>query len=161
MARSRGSGRKTDYTWSGNTFSQDAQGTAVTINALTTINQAGTIVRNRGELLVSIDGPVDGDKAVAAFGLIIASDSQVAAGATAFPSPATDLDANWLWHSFATMLVQAAGDDGTISTRLMIDSKAMRKVKQNDQLVLVADMVRESGTPTVDYAGGIRSLLGT
>jgi len=110
-----------------------------------------------------LDAGASDERAIVAFGLIIGNDDQVAVGATAFPSPADDLDAPWLWHGFMT--VSSVAESGTVPSsalydRLVIDSKAMRKVKSNQQIVLtgaVGASVDQTGT--WDLLFGIRVLI--
>ena len=86
-------------------------------------------------------GAADSGKAIG-LGLMIASDDQLAAGATAFPGPLADADADWLWHSYMLLatVTTTAGDNTTAGVaRIEVDSKAMRRVKQNDNLVFVAE----------------------
>ena len=90
--------RSRDYAWIGASagFASIAE-----VNAMSSIivfNAAGTLVRVRGNLLCSIDGPADNDKKVVGAGLMIVSDQQVSTGATAISSPIDDMDADWLWH---------------------------------------------------------------
>ena len=159
MARS--SGWRNDYGWNGvsgliNGFS--------TANALGfgnfTFLEAGTLMRTRGEVVVGIDGPTDGDKAAVAIGIMVVSEEVRVAGAASIPGPASEAEADWLWHSWVPLQAQASplhGDLG-VSARLTIDSKAMRKFKANKALVLVAETVHLSGTPTIDLSYGLRIL---
>ena len=167
MARARSKGRKTDYTWSGESFGASIASATSTLFGINIFNAAATLIRVRGEIVMSIDGPVDGDKVVVGLGLKIASDDQVAAGVSAFASPATDLDADWLWHGFMPLMAQAgAGVGGSLNVqsvvmRLTVDNKAMRKVRQNQQLVLVVTPENFAGTPGTDILAGLRTLIGT
>ncbi len=163
MASKRGSGRRSDYQWLGGFGSTGAIAEAVVINNLVQSNVAGTLVRSRGEVILSIDGPADGDKIVIGCGLMIASDAQVVGGIAGFPSPIGATDADWLWHSFVPLQSQSATQDQALGdqvARLVIDSKAMRKVKQNDNVVIVFDGDQQSGTPVVDATFGVRFLFG-
>ena len=104
------------------------------------------------------------DAIAVGFGIMIATDAQVTAGATAFPSPSTVLDNSWLWHGFAFLRsesgVQADADQvGGQFVRLSIDSKAMRKVKSNDNVVLVSDGIVLGGSPTYDFIAAARILF--
>ena len=160
MPRGR-SGRRTDYTWNGTVFGSANAADTASIQVIATIAGPGTLMRSRGELVASIDAPTDGDKVIISYGLIIADDDQVTAGVTAFPNPQTDMDANWLWHGFIPLLAQAANLEHAAVGRLTIDSKAMRRMKQNDQVVLVIKPGSQAGTPVTDTAGGVRLLVGS
>ena len=151
-----------DYTWTGNTgVAALASGGTADFGGVATNTQAATIVRIRGQLLASIDGPVDGDKVVVAAGFIAVTEEQVAVGPTAIPSPLSDLDAEWIWHGFLLMQSQGvvATQDTTQMARLMIDSKAMRKLKQSQEAHLIVHASSLSGTPATDVMMGIRVLF--
>ena len=167
MARGRSTGRRSDYTWQGLTAGMAKFTLAAGAQSMTPIvvyGTAGTLVRCRGEILASIDGPADGDALGIACGLIMADDDAVGAGVASIPSPATDLDAEWIWHGFLLMQIQAGTgvgaslNVGAVVDRLKVDSKAMRRFKQNEQLVFAVQAVSLSGTPASDVAFGFRML---
>ena len=101
MARS---GRRTDYSWQGSTGTFALSATGVGVQTLVTVAASPTIFRAWGEILASIDGPVDGDKISMAYGLLVVTEEQVAAGASSMPDPADDLDAEWFWHGFIPLM---------------------------------------------------------
>ena len=122
----------------------------------------GALCGYQARIQASIDGPADGDISSIGVGLTIGTDDQVSAGSSAFPSPLNDLDDDWFWHHIFQLQAQSASQDeswGIQCQQKMIDSKAMRRVKQNDQLVLVIEPTQTSGTPTVDVLGYVRTLL--
>ncbi len=120
-----------------------------------------TVVRNRGEVTVrpqafSSDVAISG-----AFGIGIVSDSAFAAGAASVPSPFSD--ANWggwfVWQSFS-MLLEVSTDVGRLGVtesgaHYQVDSKAMRKIGDDETLVMVA----ESQSGAFNIAMHIRTLL--
>ncbi len=161
MARGR-SGRRADYSWNGLCGALENIGEANQLVSIAIFAGAGTVMRTRGQVLVQFDGAADGNKKCVAAGLIIGTDAQVTAGPTAFSSPISNLDAEWLWHGFFPLMAQAATEvdaEGSKVMRLEVDSKAMRKVKQNEQMVLVVDGSNISGAPVADLAFGIRTLF--
>ena len=159
MARARRTGRRPDYDWQGGVSGFSLAANASTIVALVTNNITATIMRSRGRVLASIDGAVDNDAAAVHVGLIVADDDAVAAGVTAIPSPATDFDADWLWHGFLLLKAQGTSTDAPgLTDRLELDSKAMRRVKPNTQCVFAVTNVALVGTPAVDVLVGLRSL---
>ncbi len=164
MARNQRVGRKTDYRWGGNTF--QAVGLTGTQQIATIIASGDrvTVFRCRGEVTANMDIAAVDDGAVLGLGLIVAKDQMVTAGQAAFPSPIADLDADWIWHSFLGLRALQTSNEGLAggaSGRIVIDSKAMRKVNPNESCVLVFDIIRTSGVPTVDVTGGIRILFGS
>jgi len=155
----RSSGRRNDYTWLGQSINFALASDADNFQSLVIPNQAGTLVRTRGEITASIDGPTDGDKVLLSFGIMVMSDDQVAAGVAGMPKPFSDSDADWLWHAFMPLIAQAAPISITQGARLTVDSKAMRRFRQNDQFVLVVESTPLSGTPVTDVLGAIRILF--
>ncbi len=101
-----------------------------------------TIMRTRG--MISIVPQVFGADLVinGAFGIGVVSNEAVAAGVASIPEPFSDADwGGWfVWRSFTYRMEFA---DATalnfIPWQLEIDSKAMRKVQTNDNMVLVAE----------------------
>ncbi len=164
MARGRSNGRRTDYTWVGDAFAFTGLAGAKQIQQIATANLAATVTRCRGELLYALETAAAAfSEKVLGFGLIVASDDQVAAGVGAFPGPLTDMDADFLWHGFGPLatLTTTVGDVQTASGRLTVDSKAMRRIKQNENVVLVIEGENIGGTETAFVVGGIRVLFGT
>ena len=162
MARSARSGRRTDYQWAGGTFSQAAIAETNLADIVAVFNAAGTVVRARGEIIISLDGPADGDKKIIGLGLKIMSDDQAGGATSSMASPITDADADWWWHAFVPLQSQSATQDQALGdqvARVMVDTKAMRKVKQNQNVVLVVDGLNVAGTPIADLTGGIRVLF--
>ncbi len=164
MARStRGSGRRTDYAWNGVAGAITAVAAAKQRLNLMTFNQSGTLMRIRGNVSVLMDVGAASDILVVGLGIIIGTDVQVTAGSGSFPSPLSRLDADWIWHAFAPLLSETGtqSDDGSLLWQQEIDSKAMRKVRQNDNLVLVAESAQLVGTSQADVAIGVRALQGS
>ena len=163
MANRTRSGRRPDYQWNGATWAQAGQGTTHSLGSGTIVvfNAPGTIMRVRGYASITIDAGAAADSMVLALGLIVANDDLVSAGATAFASPINDLDADWLWHSFFPVHAESAtpGDGADHNVQQVIDSKAMRRVKQNDNLAMVIDGQVLAGTPTADAVAGVRVLF--
>ncbi len=158
-------GRRTDYEWSGGNFSAAEASGGSSVGTLVTINVPGTLMRIRGNVLVSIDGPTDGDKVIAAMGIILVTEEALAAGASAIANPGdiNDLDAPWIWHQFLPLQSQAivSTSAGQQFMRVEMDSKAMRKVKPTQSLVFRTANVALSGTPAVDYTAAARILFGS
>ncbi len=165
MARARrSSGRRTDYAWNGGSLLMNNLTATKVVGGMVTVNQSSTLMRARGEIKAGLDGPTDGMVGAVGFGLIVGSDDQLAAGQTAFPSPVSDLDADWLWHGWILLHAFSATTNESFGAQhgtLSIDSKAMRKVRQNDQIILAAEVDVLSGSPAVDAVAAIRFLFGS
>jgi len=120
----------------------------------------GTILRTHGTILAEFDGVSDSDAAAIFWGLMVTDDDRVAAGAGAFPDIGTDIGD--LFASGVLLLnAEAAARAESAVDRQVFDSKAMRKIKQDDQVVLVAQMIVLAGSGTVDLIIAGRTLIGS
>ncbi len=167
MARGRGSGRKTDYDWFGICGSQTGLDLADTTPGLGsvafTFNQASTVTRIRGMLGVQMDATAVEERAIIAFGLIVVSENAFAAGVASVPHPHTDSEASWIWHNYVWLSsgAEAAVNTNSLFARVEVDTKAMRKVKNTERLVMVGEVcsiVDQGGT--WDFQYGLRLLAG-
>jgi len=162
MARS--TGRRADYIWNGVSSSLTVTSGSSGIQDVSgAFGQSGTIVRIRGNILASLDSPTINEKTAVAMGIIRTTEEQLAVGITAIPNPQADLDADWQWHGFLPLqavvdVTSGAGSQENVG-RLVIDSKAMRKVRQGENLTFVVDNTAISGTPEIDVTFGIRILF--
>ena len=165
-ARSR-RGRRTDYTWQGSGVEMTALDiSSSSIVTVASANLAATVMRCRGRLMGQLDTGGADERVSIVLGLIVADDDQLAAGVSAFPTPAADADAEWIW--VGSLLVSSGAEAAVVEDglfdRISLDSKAMRRVKQNDNVVLVAETPANGSvdqTGTVDVIGFIRVLFGT
>ena len=93
---------------------------------------------------------------------MVTDDDRVAAGAASFPDPGVD-DSQGTWIAAGTIILmaqtgtQSDGDGGQFG-RSVVDSKAMRKFSEDDNLVMVVQNVQLSGTPPVDIVIGVNVL---
>jgi len=100
----RARGRRNDYTWQGVVNgSALASGASASVEVVN-VGNAVTLMRTRGLIACSMDGPTDGNKAILGVGLIVGTEEQLATGATAFPNPVSDIDAEWIWHANIPLL---------------------------------------------------------
>ena len=84
------------------------------------------------------------------------------------PDPATEPEFDWLWWyptilaSFgaATAAIANPVPQGESFDRIRVESKAMRKMKPGESLVLVAQYENIAGNPAVDVNGSLRFLFG-
>ena len=120
-----------------------------------------TLVRVRGLLRFSGDGAfLAGTQAVPGItvGVVIVSDQ--AASASAIPVPIVDLDADWLlWDQFG---FEGSPDiaSGTMFATGVLDSKAMRKIEQPDNAVIIlAVSTTFSGAGDFRYRFTARALI--
>ncbi len=158
---SRGSRSKGHVQWVPFSGGIESVAAASSIIALVTINAAGTLLRTRGDIYAQIDAPTDNDKTAIHWGLMVADDDRVAAGATAFPDPGADASNKFFAFGTICLAAQAANLEHGVTARFVIDSKAMRKFTQDDQIVLVVQNTAFAGAPAVDVLVAGRVLFQT
>ena len=119
-----------------------------------------TLVRTRGALAAFTDP----SSTPGSFGSVTMGIMQVNSAAVtgaAVPAPITDVGTDWLWWDVFTVGAAASdviGEQITVD-RKVVDSKAMRKLKNNSALILVAQLLTCEGTMVVNVCGGLRFLL--
>ena len=125
-----------------------------------------TMVRLRGNLCVWLEVVTaigDGFHDVG-FGICNVSENAFGVGVTAVPQPLTDIGWDgWLWHKLLSPVlgfsVTEGDNTGPLSqVRIEIDSKAMRKTKETDFLIGVAQVGNETGTATLQFGANTRIL---
>ncbi len=102
-----------------------------------------TVVRTRGEVAIRPPSATITDlQVVGAFGVAIVSDRAFAAGAASIPGPFTDAgwDGWFVWGSFHYVQEQADATGIYLNFHTQIvDSKAMRKVTDDETVVFMAE----------------------
>ncbi len=117
-----------------------------------------TIARTRGIVYVAPQSFAADLGPGGAYGVCIVSDEAFAAGATSIPRPFTD--SNWggwfVWRSFRHQL-EFGDNSGKMQWQgsTEVDSKAMRKVGDNETIVMMA----ESQTGAINVAMHLRMLM--
>jgi len=110
-----------------------------------------TILRTRMEILFRSDQEAVDEDPFGDYGKIVVTDAAAAIGSTAIPDPSSsdgDPDADWFVHQpviDAFTFVSSAGFAEPVGTRYTIDSKAMRKVGINDNVVSMFSEVGNHG----------------
>ncbi len=164
MAR-RGSGRSRPVSWQTTAIQINAtdlaQGTTAASTVLSPGGASSVCLRTHGQLLFQLDvGAVD-ERAIIAWGLIVAPENALGVGVSALPHPFTDGEDDWYAHGYATLssLAEAAVQADALFHRVTIDSKAMRKLKPTEGVAFVMEVAQSvDGTGTFDVLGGLRSL---
>ncbi len=122
-----------------------------------------TLLRIRGEVIVFADGtPVTGRLARISMGIIQVPEGT---GATVLWSPETDADAPWIWWycahiGYEEMVTDVIDAPGITSARVVIDSKAMRKLR-NTEIQFVTENVTVNGAISVNVSASVRILAGS
>ena len=148
-----------------------SSGAGIQLSGSLAFSAPATVLRWRGYVSAMFDeSAMVGDEVVLTYGIAVLSTDAVTLGATAVPDPATDTDYPWVWWGEAMLrsrLATGAGEPsadawGASAFRMEIDSKAMRKVKPAESLVIIMDRTNPVGGPTVEHdIGQLRVLLGT
>ena len=132
-------------------------------------SQAGldglTVVRTRGIFtcwLVSVATAGDGFNEVA-IGLCNVSENAFGIGASAIPSPLTDMAWDgWFYHAnlgpLLSLPTTVVGEIGLSVIRHVIDSKAMRKVRETDVLIGKVEFGTEQGTAVAEFGASTRIM---
>jgi len=154
--------------WSG-VFSAGQSGLTTTQAGLVSISIAEnapreTLLRSRGNVLLSATPDAATDSDMVGLGLIVVHSNAVAVGGTALPGPLNDMGADWLWHQFVPL--NAGGDTalddpsfGQYTRYIEIDSRAMRRVPPDHEVVLMGEL-SVGDFASVIFQAGIRLLFG-
>ena len=123
-----------------------------------------TLLRSRGQILITGTPSAASDSDVVGLGLIVVSQNALVAGGASLPGPVSDLGADWLWHSFVPLDAGADAslvDPGAITYihRVEVDSKAMRRIPPDKAVVLMAQLTTGDFSAVILQAG-IRFLFG-
>ena len=102
-----------------------------------------TVVRTRMTVSIATDQLSADESQVGAIGLCVVSSQAVAIGVTAVPTPLTDLASDlWFVHQplLSEMILNTAiGFDSNGGHVYEIDSKAMRKVNDDEEIIVVVE----------------------
>ena len=112
------------------------------LNAAALALRPFTIIRTRMTLLIRSDQVGSSESPQGAFGMIVAKEQAVAAGAASLPGPGTDTDAQFFVHEpwiVNFTLLTAAGFEGSEGVMITVDSKAMRKVGPNEDIITISE----------------------
>ena len=166
MARGRHN-KKIDFTsWmfsaTGGSLMALAAGT-VGFNWLTAGTAPATLMRIRGSVMAWVDGTATPtESCLISVGLIVMPEGQ---GTTIVSSPFTDGNAPWLWHTtfvigYEEPVADVVDVPGLTSYREVIDSKAMRIIRPDREVQLVAENTTIDTATTVNIHVSGRILLG-
>ena len=139
-----------------------AAGTAAILASLTAAELAlrpFTVVRTRGILAVESDQSAATEIYHASYGLAVVSEQAFAIGVTAVPTPGTDR-ASDLWFVYEDVMglftfKSGVGFEEPSSAIKYFDSKAMRKVEDGQDLVVVTEANTNSNGLQIRNAGRI------
>ncbi len=132
--------------------------------ALFVADEAETLLRTRGQIMAHFDPFAINESVTLGVGLAMVSARAAAAGAGSLPRPISEGSYPWLWHGF--LMCDSFGPtltaiDYPLVHRLEVDSKAMRKVKEDEQMVLMFEVCDSNDLGgLVTLSGGFRALTG-
>ncbi len=162
VSRFGGRGRRRATAWSGPfTMNLDDTGTGLhTLVTLVPTEAETTIVRVRGSMIFQFLPDTVNDVYLGAIGLITVQAAASAAGSASMPGPVTDASNDgWFWHSFVDFMASGVGAEVPgYGYRVDIDSKAMRKVNDNERVVMRLESTTHSAGVSVKVAGDFRVL---
>ena len=149
--RNRGSGtvvraRRRESLWIGLTFAQDtqtAEGGVIhyALNAAALALRPFTVVRTYMECMLVSDQAAAIENQACAFGWCVVSDQAFAIGITAVPTPVTDIGSDLFYLNKAMFADESnLTDRSKGGSKYSIDSKAMRKVNEDQQPIGVLEM---------------------
>jgi len=100
-----------------------------------------TIVRTLMQYQLLSDQAASIEQQVLAVGGAVVSDQALAIGVTAVPTPSTDVGSDlWFFHRWAFGDNQTITDRAQPATRFGVESRAMRKVQDGEDIVFVVEL---------------------
>jgi len=142
--------------WTSTTIAAPGSVLIASLNVAALALRPFTIVRWRGLWSVVSDQIANGENQVVSYGVAVVSEQAVAIGVTAIPTPVTDLGSD-LWFVLEHLVnrwevVSAVGVESPIQTG-GIDSKAMRKVEEGEDVVIVMETAAISAGAVMKQVG--------
>jgi len=141
-------------------------GGALLMNSLSTVEKAlrpFTVVRSRGQFAVKSDQVAASEPYGFGYGICIVSDQASAIGITAVPTPMTDQESDlWFVYEYLAqefVFVTGAGFDSQGAAMREYDSKAMRKVEDGQDLVIVGEVPSSATSEGVVITNSGRVLI--
>ncbi len=154
-------GRKPDLHWVGlfAAGADDAIGASqAVVGAAKVSGRHETILRIRGNYgtFLGDTGAANGDTVRVAAGLLL-----ITSGGTSASLPIDDPDAPWIWYDTVVLSrnVETASGALTRSHTIVVDNKAMRIIRGDQDLVFVVQSVDVAGAPTIGFNFAARMLM--
>ena len=128
------------------TLAQVAGGGGIThsLTALELAKRPFTIVRTHLTVHLTSDQLAVDELQFGAVGMCVVSDQASAIGVTAVPTPVTDADSDlWFLHQYMAAefaFVSGVGFDAAGGHTYLIDSKAARKVNNDEDVLIIAEL---------------------
>jgi len=142
-----------------------ASGGVAAVTAFPAQHLPETLLRTRGEWIANLSASIgSGVGAEVAVGMIQVPEGT---GTTVLWDPLTDGDAPWIWWDvlnliYKEMVTDAVWSSNTSDGRRVIDSKAMRKLRNTELQIVVANSALAGLTGgVIDATGTMRVLSGS
>jgi len=164
----RGGVRKRETVWFGGTAFNQSLATTTSVALVLSLNAAAlafrpfTVIRTRGLVRVNSDQVGATEDYGASFGMAVVSEQAVAIGVTAVPTPTVDSSSDlWYVYEFLIGQFQFLTSAGVFESGVerIIDSKAMRKVEDGQDLVGVVEGPGSGLAPTGSQIAGFTRIL--
>ncbi len=146
----------------GGAFLAQAAGTAANLfKSVQTVPQ--TLMRLRGEALIYVDATqAPGGLTQVEMGIIKVPEGS---GATARYGPSDDANAPWLWFAslhigYEEMVTDVIDVPGISSARIVIDNRAMRRLRPDEELQIAIQSTTVGGAISVNAVYTGRHLVG-
>jgi len=131
-----------------------SMGTFTSLNAAALALRPFTVVRTHVELYILSDQAAAHEFQATAFGMAVVSDQAAAVGVTAIPMPVDELGSDlWFVHRVAFADATALTDVTTPGQAYSIDSKAMRKVSGDEDIVISQQLSLVGSGASMLFAG--------
>jgi len=139
--------------WQTGTMSAEGGLVLASLNAAALLLRPFTIIRSHYELQITSDQGAAPESQLGAFGVCVVSQQASAIGVTAIPTPVTDGGSDlFLVHQYYAGFGDTSVSDRA-ATRITIDSKAMRKVNEDQDMVLVSEFDSQGEGQIIEVAG--------
>ena len=126
-----------------------AASSAVLLETFVPVTGGETVIRTRGLFSFKSDQSAASEENVGALGIAVVTAQAVSVGITAIPHPVTDAAwGGWFYHTYfsrAMLVLSGVGVDPNNVMNIVIDSKAARKVDEDERLVVVIENSSAAG----------------
>ena len=158
---SRGSGSRRETQWLSlpvvQTTVADSSALALSLTTAEKALRPFTIIRTHLVTLQTSDQSAASEDQFGAVGICVVSEAAEAVGVSAVPTPLSELDSDlWMVHQILFnefQLDTAVGAESNAGRVLQIDSKAMRKVNNDQDVVVVTQGSGTGGGMVISMAG--------
>ena len=135
-------------------FQTIAASTVSLLQTFTPIAGGETVIRTRGLVSIQSDSVTASENQIGAFGICVVTAQAESVGITAIPHPVTDAAwGGWFVHRYFSNQLKFLDGTGLYpqwATHYEIDSKGMRKLDEDERLVVVVENAAAVGMLIAD-----------